>query len=678
MTTKSLAAYVLAATAVLLFCLGDAVAEQGEPIAVLILSGRNNHDWRKTTPVLKQMYADSPRFVADVTEDPATCTADVLAKYDVVVSNWCAWPEVDGRQWGPAVEKAFVDFVRSGKGFALFHAASATFHNWPEFQQMVGATWKLGTTGHGPMHTFKVTVKDKSHPVTAGMPDFEIHDELWHRMGTQPNIHVLCEAFSAKDKGGSGLVEPVVICTQFGKGRCFYNVLGHDTTVLKNDVWKTLMLRGTEWAATSKVTIPAVPGAAKTGYQWRRSDKMLALIKDGKTVWQLNFDKKKGKTYFHPLALADGTELTWNSPPDHLWHHGLWFSWEHINGLNYWEEDRTTGLAQGRNELVDVKITTNNDYSALIEMTISYHPPDKPALLTEKRALEVSAPDKRGRYGIDWRSTFTASDQDVVLDRTPIPGEPEGKAWGGYAGLSVRIAKDISNWQVIDSEGRKGDEAHGKNARWMDFAGQTPDGKIAGITIFDHPENLRHPSPWYVSMDAKIPFGYFSPAVLFNEPCTLKAGRSLELRYRILIHPGGMEGNLLENEWKKLVASTKKIAVSLDSQLQRDADFSHWTRDTSFGQAIEDIKNSVDPPLQLIVLWKDLYENAAIDRQTAIGMDGISGVPLGVVLKSLLMGVTGDPGELGYVVEGGVITVATKESLKDKRQTRVYDIRDLY
>ncbi len=129
---------------------------------------------------------------------------------------------------------------------------------------------------------------------------------------------------------------------------------------------------------------------------------------------------------------------------------------------------------------------------------------------------------------------------------------------------------------------------------------------------------------------------------------------------------------------KKPPAGPRPSAQSLDSQLQRGADFSHWTRDTSFGQAIEDIKNSVDPPLQLIVLWKDLYENAAIDRQTAIGMDGISGVPLGVVLKSLLMGVTGDPGELGYVVEGGVITVATKESFEDKRQTRVYNIRDLF
>jgi len=125
-------------------------------------------------------------------------------------------------------------------------------------------------------------------------------------------------------------------------------------------------------------------------------------------------------------------------------------------------------------------------------------------------------------------------------------------------------------------------------------------------------------------------------------------------------------------------ATRRPIVGSLDSQLQRGADFSHWTRETTFGQAIEDIKNSVDPPLRLIVLWRDLYENAEIDQQTEIRMDGISGVPLGVALKSVLMAVTGNPGQLGYVVDGGVITIATKDSLREKWQTHVYNIRDLF
>ncbi|MBN2271183.1 MAG: hypothetical protein JXN61_11250 [Sedimentisphaerales bacterium] len=129
---------------------------------------------------------------------------------------------------------------------------------------------------------------------------------------------------------------------------------------------------------------------------------------------------------------------------------------------------------------------------------------------------------------------------------------------------------------------------------------------------------------------------------------------------------------------KAVVPQARKTADSLDAQLRTSVDFSHWARDTTFGQAIDDVKNSVNPPMRLIVFWKDLYDNAAIDQDTTIGMDGISGVPLGVALKSLLMAVAGNPGQLGYIIDAGVITVATKDSLKEKWQTRVYDIRDLF
>ncbi|MFQ6035821.1 MAG: PmoA family protein [Sedimentisphaerales bacterium] len=304
--------------------------------------------------------------------------------------------------------------------------------------------------------------------------------------------------------------------------------------------------------------------AEEPNYSWRQTDSSLALLNHERIVWQLNFDKKAGKTYFHPVALTDGTVLTWLSPPDHPWHRALWFSWKYINGLNYWEEDRKTGLSEGRTNLVDIKLTPHDDYSAQIEMNLSYHPPGKPAVLTEKRLISISKPDENGRYRIDWQSSFTAGAQDVLLDRTPIPGEKDGKSWGGYAGLSVRIAKDISDWQVLDSEGRKGIEAHGKKARWLDFSGKTANGKTAGITIFDHPDNLRHPSPWFVIMDSKVPFGYFSPAVLFHKPYTLAAGKSLELRYRIFIHPERGDKEMLEKEWKTFLKTTD-IEVQFES-----------------------------------------------------------------------------------------------------------------
>lgn len=78
--------------------------------------------------------------------------------------------------------------------------------------------------------------------------------------------------------------------------------------------------------------------ARKTSYSWRQTDSSLALLNHGRVVWQLNFNKKEGKPYFHPVGLIDGTVLTWLRPADHRWHRALWFSWKFIDGLNYWEE----------------------------------------------------------------------------------------------------------------------------------------------------------------------------------------------------------------------------------------------------------------------------------------------------------------------------------------------------
>ncbi len=90
------------------------------------------------------------------------------------------------------------------------------------------------------------------------------------------------------------------------------------------------------------------------------------------------------------------------------------------------------------------------------------------------------------------------------------------------------------------------------------------------------------------------------------------------------------------------------------------------------------MRNSTVPPLNIAVIWKDLQENADIYRDTPIGMNGLSGVPLRTHLKVLLMSVSGGAVEkLGFVVDDGVIIIATQSSLPKKVVTRIYDITDL-
>lgn len=293
-------------------------------------------------------------------------------------------------------------------------------------------------------------------------------------------------------------------------------------------------------------------------YNWRQTDSSVALLNNGHIVWQLNYKKEEGKPYFHPLCL-NGEELTWLRPPDHPWHRALWFSWKYINGRNYWEEDSKTGRVDGETEVVSVKVAAGKNYSASIEMSLSYHPPNKSAVLTEKRLLDISAPDETGSYRIDWCSTFTAADKDVLFDRTPIAGQPGGVSWGGYAGLSIRLAQNAGGWQAADSEGHMFSKGYNNaKGRWLDFTIESNSGVTAGIAVLDHPDNLRHPTPWDVILgQGKKDMRYFSPAILYYEPLTLPSGKTLTLRYRIIIHPGGTNRDILESEWQKFSKSGK-------------------------------------------------------------------------------------------------------------------------
>ena len=277
-------------------------------------------------------------------------------------------------------------------------------------------------------------------------------------------------------------------------------------------------------------------GAAEPTYQWRQTEGALALLSGERVVWQLNFARDGGKPCFHPLSLANGTVLTALRPADHPWHRGLWWSWKHINGVNYWEEDRKTGLSEGRTEVTDATAEPAADHSARITLQLSYHLPGKAPLMTERRQLAVSAPDTQGNYAIDWTSVFTAGPEDLKLDRTP----PKNQA-GGYAGLSCRLAPACRSWTYTSSTGRRGAAAiYGAKASWVDLS------REGGLAIFDHPDNLRHPSPWYPNDG--MPF--FSPALLFHEPYVLKAGQTLTLRYRVWVHASAADAAALDKQWQ--------------------------------------------------------------------------------------------------------------------------------
>ncbi len=136
---------------------------------------------------------------------------------------------------------------------------------------------------------------------------------------------------------------------------------------------------------------------------------------------------------------------------------------------------------------------------------------------------------------------------------------------------------------------------------------------------------------------------------------------------------------------RNTVASPQPIQLdsadeTIHKQLQTVVDLSAVTQQTSAGEAFDILRNSVQPPLNLIVIWRDLLDNANIEPSSPAELDGPANVQLGTALRNLLDAIsdplaTGREYRVDYVVTGGAITVATRIGLPQKKlETRVYDL----
>lgn len=523
------------------------------PIRILLLSGNNNHEWQKTTPMMQSVFKQSGLFTVTITERPDTLTSHSLRQFQVILSNWNSWPEKKCT-WTAETKTAILNFVQNGGGIVFVHSAGSANYDWPEYQNMGVASWG-DSTKHGKVESFQVKFSKSEDPVTNGMIDYWTTDELWVDSRISGKPIVLAEAFAPVSNNGSDEMEPILFCNKFGKGRSFSLLLGHDEQAMKNLGFQTLLLRGTEWSASGKVS-QAIPEELKfrpntaTKLSWKKEKYALTLLNNDQIIWQYHFDPSEGKPYFHPLSALDGTVLTGLRPTDHPWHRAVWFSWKYINGLNYWEEDLETGKSEGITELKSSNQKTNDFGEAELTHEIAYKPPQGADLLAEKRTIRVSAQNPDGSYFMDWQSTFTALAPEVVLDRTPLPDEPEGKSWGGYAGFSVRLSNNLWNIAAINDQQKSG-ELHGKPSRWMTYQMKNLSGNPVCLTIFDHPSNVGFPNKWFISIDDKTPFYYFSPAPLFGGKIVLKKGQQLHLKYRMLVNSEEIDQIKIQTNWNQ-------------------------------------------------------------------------------------------------------------------------------
>jgi hypothetical protein len=279
---------------------------------------------------------------------------------------------------------------------------------------------------------------------------------------------------------------------------------------------------------------------------------------DGKPFTALWIGPEVAKPYLYPLRAVSGTIVTRRFPledapgdsKDHPHHRGLAFGHADMNGYNYWANEPFNPGKKGRIVLKKILRAEGGAKKGVIEAVFEWRDPDGKPLIEDTRTITFySNPTLRIiDYGIVAKAIETASFGDTHEGSFGVRvaawlEEPAPKYIPKGSDNQQRPTEPRRTGLISDSEGRTTEaQVRGKRANWADYSGEFQ-GEKAGIAIFDHPSNPRHPTYWHTRGYGMFAANIFAVQDLGEDKThtgtiTLQPGSDLRFRYRVVIHPG--------------------------------------------------------------------------------------------------------------------------------------------
>ena len=206
-----------------------------ETLKLLIFVGTEGiyHDHAGNGQFLTSMLNDTDEIAPDFSQD-YDVLADGLSGYDTVLFY------TDVGELSAAQEQGLLNYIRTGGGFFGLHTAAASFRESEGYHGMLNGFFD----GHSPYMDFTVSVSDSGHPITEGLADFGVTDELYYLKHNPDTSHHLMHAYD----GTKDETHVMAFHHLYGEGRVFYFALGHDMAVLENPSFQTVIRRGALWA----------------------------------------------------------------------------------------------------------------------------------------------------------------------------------------------------------------------------------------------------------------------------------------------------------------------------------------------------------------------------------------------------------------------------------------------
>ncbi|MEC7567208.1 MAG: PmoA family protein [Planctomycetota bacterium] len=250
-----------------------------------------------------------------------------------------------------------------------------------------------------------------------------------------------------------------------------------------------------------------------------------------KLCW--NFDASYSRPFFYPVLSASGMNLVRMGHPgasNHDHHRGIWFAHHSVAGMDFWTEGAGTQILQNQ-----WLAYLDDDQYAAMAVECSFLDGHDAIPLLNQQIIAVISPLKQGAYTLELQTTLTPSSPSIVLQQT------------NFGILAVRMAANLSahfgGGTITNHSGKTGEPAlFGKSARYIDYSGPVRNmpgasaTQIAGITYYDHQDNINYPSKWHVRED-----GWMGASVCRDGDVTINSNAPLVLRYLLHIHDGPID-----------------------------------------------------------------------------------------------------------------------------------------
>ena len=231
----------------------------------------------------------------------------------------------------------------------------------------------------------------------------------------------------------------------------------------------------------------------------------------------------------------------------------MYFGHGDMNGFNFWAEE------------VFAKYYGNEYHSAFGRMVFRRIEKIRggPASGTIRATFDLVGPDDRPFAEEVQQYTFSGEETHglSIVGISSAANEGPFKIGDTKEGtFAIRLAPELDAPRKHGEFGGGEGEAQiwGRRANWVDVDGVI-DGQALGVAIFDSPKSFRHPTYWHArgyGLLAANPFGCeISPRSSPGRQLYDSRRRSVQFRYRVLIHNGNYKDAHVAEKYAEYAAS---------------------------------------------------------------------------------------------------------------------------